>query len=356
MIRVLVIDDSAYNRQTITSMLSGVADIEVVGRAGDGNEGLKQVFDKEPDVITLDLEMPRMDGFTFLRILMSRRPTPVIVISSHSKQENVFKALELGALDFIAKPTHHVSPELRTIEQELVNKLRLLGQLRRVSLTGRPATPTPVPPADTERAPAAAGPMRVVCIGASTGGPPALKDVLAAIPAHTQVAMVISQHMPPTFTRAFAERLDRGSSLSVREAQEGDRVRPGVCLVAPGSGSISFQRDSAGDVRVSIEPAPATPDDARGRYVPSIDRMLTSAAEVFGGECMAVILTGMGDDGREGIVAVKEAGGVTVAESADTAVIFGMPEEAIGTGCVDEVLPLPRIAEAILRYASGTLR
>jgi len=355
-IRVLVIDDSAFNRQTITSILAGVDGIRVVARAGDGNEGLKQVFEHEPDVITLDLEMPRMDGFTFLRILMRRRPTPVIVISSYAKQENVFKALELGALDFIAKPTKTISRELRSIEDDLVSKVKLIGQLRQVSLSERAQTPEPAAPAPEDEA--AAGEtdpnLRVICIGASTGGPPALKQIISALPGGLPAAVVVSQHMPASFTAAFADRLDRSSALEVREARSGDRLRRGLVLVAPGAASVALERHADGGVRVRVENVDETAEaqgGARPRYVPSIDRMMASAAEVLGPDAMGVVLTGMGDDGAAGIRAIKRMGGATVAESAETAVIFGMPEEAISTGAVDEIAALDRVPEIIARHA-----
>jgi len=358
-IRVLVIDDSAFNRQTITSILAGVDGIRVVARAGDGNEGLKQVFEHEPDVITLDLEMPRMDGFTFLRILMRRRPTPVIVISSYAKQENVFKALELGALDFIAKPTKSISRELRGIENDLVAKVKLIGQLRQVSLSERAypaeaAEPAPdefdeaVDAFDTEDPP-------LICIGASTGGPPALKQVLGALPRGLPAAMLISQHMPASFTAAFAARLGRSCTLQVREAQSGDRLRRGLILVSPGAASTALERHTDGGVRVRIESLDETEEaqgGSRPRYVPSIDRMMSTAAAVLGPKVMGVVLTGMGDDGAEGIKAIKRMGGTTVAESAESAVIFGMPEEAIATGSVDEVVALDGIPEIITRHAT----
>jgi two-component system chemotaxis response regulator CheB len=355
--KVLVIDDSAFNRQTITSMLSRVEGVTVVARAGDGNEGLKQVFAHEPDVITLDLEMPRMDGFTFLRILMRRRPTPVVVISSHSKQENVFKALELGALDFIAKPTQSISKELRGIEDDLVNKVKLFGQLRQVSLAERAQIPEPTAPADDEDTPVepASQPLRVVCIGASTGGPPALKQVFAALPVGVPVAAVISQHMPASFTAAFAERLDKASQLEIRQARSGDRLRTGIGLVAPGAASIALERHADGGVRVRVETVDETAEAQGGerpRYIPSIDRMMRTAADVLGPDVLGILLTGMGDDGAAGIQAVKRMGGATVAEAAESAVIFGMPEAAIATGAVDEVVHLDAIAARIARHGA----
>jgi two-component system chemotaxis response regulator CheB len=348
-IRVLVIDDSAYNRQTITTMLEATPGIRVVARAGDGDEGLKQVFAHAPDVITLDLEMPRMDGFTFLRILMTRRPTPVLVISSYARKDNVFKALELGALDFIAKPTHKVSTELAGIEAELVAKVRLVAQLRMVSLAERArerVVATPAPPADP--APVPAHLRRLVVIGASTGGPPALAQVLGALDPALPMAVLVVQHMPAKFTAAFAERLDRGSALEVREARAGDLVRPGLALVAPGAGIMTVARTHEGGLRIDVEPP--GPD---ARFVPSIDRLFESAAAAAGPDVLAVVLTGMAGEGGAGVRAVVERGGVAIAESAESAVMFGMPEEAIRTGLVSEVIPLAAIPAAIAKRVRG---
>jgi len=351
MIKVLVIDDSAFNRQTLTSMLEAVPGIRVVARAGDGDEGLKQVFAHAPDVITLDLEMPRMDGFTFLRILMARRPTPVIIISSYARKDNVFKALELGALDFIAKPTRKVSHELNAIAEELVAKVRMVTQLRMVSLSATAArsrelqaVPTPAPPADS--APAAAPVLKkLVVIGASTGGPAALSAVLGELPASIPMGVLIVQHMPPKFTQAFAERLDRLSPLEVREARSGDLVRPGVALVAPGSGLMSVKR-VAGGLRIVVDPP--GPED---RFVPSIDRLFETAAEAMGPDVLGVVLTGMAGEGSRGTRAIAAKGGQVIAESAETAVMSGMPDDAVKTGLVSEVVPLGMIASAIVRRA-----
>ncbi len=347
-IKVLVIDDSAFNRQTITSMLETVPGIRVVARAGDGDEGLKQVFTHSPDVITLDLEMPKMDGFTFLRILMSRRPTPVIVISSYARRENVFKALELGALDFIAKPTQRISPELREIERELVDKVRLVTKLRMVSLADRAARPPPIPAPPAEATAAPTEVKRLVAIGASTGGPPALQQVFAALDGAAPMCVIVAQHMPARFTQAFAERLDRASSMEVREAKAGDLVHPGLALVAPGGGISTLHRDVDGNVRVKIDPP--EPGD---RFIPSVDKLFESVAETYGADALGVILTGMAGDGSRGARAIRRRGGRIIAEAEETAVIFGMPEEAIRTGAVDEVVPLPQIAPAILRRVRG---
>lgn len=348
-IRVVVIDDSAYNRQTLVGMLESDPGVRVVGRAADGDEGLKQVLALQPDVITLDLEMPRMDGFTFLRILMARRPTPVLVVSGWGAKENVFKALELGALDFLVKPSRTISPELRSIRDDLVAKVRMVTQLRVLPIQGPPKSgPAGAQPeeADAEPAPTTGpAPQYLAAIGASTGGPPALQQVMAQLDARLPMGVVITQHMPPKFTRAFADRLHRGSRFRVKEAEDGDYVLPGRALVAPGSGSIALRREGV-SVRVTIEP----PDLAQ-RYVPSVDRMFETAAEAMGEAVLAVVLTGMGGDGGKGVLKVHQRGGRVIAEAAETAVIFGMPQEAIATGAVDEVLPLGRIGDAIERFA-----
>jgi two-component system chemotaxis response regulator CheB len=270
-IRVLVIDDSAYNRQTISAILEGQAGIQVVGRAADGEEGLRLAFQLTPDVITLDLEMPKMDGFSFLRLLMARQPTPVLVISGYATRENVFKALELGALDFVAKPSRTISSELRGIKDELLAKVQLVTKLRMVSLADRAARtrvagtvsgayraiPSPddqAPPPSRKEGPA---PPRVIAIGASTGGPPAITQILANLDPSLPVGLLITQHMPAKFTRAFAERLDRTTPWRVREAEQGDALTVGTCIVAPGSNSIAVKREG-GQLKVELLPAEPT--------------------------------------------------------------------------------------------------
>lgn len=354
-IRVLVIDDSAFNRQTITQMLEQAPNVQVVGRASDGEEGLKLVFQYQPDVITLDLEMPKMDGFAFLRFLMAQRPTPVIVISGYATRENVFRALELGALDFVAKPSRQISPELKAIQSELMRKVELVTQLRMVSLTDRAArTRQSGTTSGTFQVPSVqlpegarieeATPTRLVAIGASTGGPPAIQQVLGQLDPTLPTTIVVTQHMPERFTRAFASRLNRTTPWRVKEAEPGDVVTVGTVLVAPGSGSMLFCRDG-GQLRVEIG-APA-PED---RFVPSVDKMFTSASQVMGAELIACVLTGMGGDGGRGVRSVKQAGGRVLAEAPETAVIFGMPQEAISSGAVDEIVPLGQMAAHIARF------
>ncbi|EYF00350.1 protein-glutamate methylesterase/protein-glutamine glutaminase [Chondromyces apiculatus] len=353
-LRALVVDDSAYNRRNIAEILGGSDEIEVVGKAGDGDEALRQVAQLKPDVITLDLEMPRMDGFTFLRILMARQPTPVIVVSSYAQKENVFKALELGAVDFVAKPDRQFSPDA-TIRKEIIQKVLLVRYLK----PRAPALPRAVsaPPGQQPQRPITETrvglPLRhLVAIGSSTGGPTALLEIFNRIPERFPGAIVIAQHMPDKFTRTFAERLDRRGGVRVVEAQDNDQVisrKAYVCpgrmcmdvVVTPGSGNAL-----QGDVRVKVGP-PVSGD----RYVPSADRLFRSVAQVAGTRAVGVILTGMGDDGVIGARAIRAAGGTVVAESEETAVVYGMPGAAVRAGVVNESLPLSAIGDFIALLA-----
>jgi len=338
-LKVLVVDDSAVNRRSISQMLSGIPHLQVVGKAANGEEALRLVRITEPDVITLDLEMPKMDGFTFLRILMAKTPLPVLVISSYSQQENVFKALDLGALDFVAKPDL-LMPGDHSIRDELLSKLAMvrgIHHLRSPNAQRLGSVPATIRPAPMTRTPS-----KVVCIGASTGGPSALMEIISALPATTEMAILVVQHMPEKFTRTFAERLDRRSNIAVREAEHDDLVRAGEVLVCPGMRCMEVEK--MGDrLRVRVVP-PALKD----RYYPSADRLLKSAAQACPSKAIGVILTGMADDGAQGAVALKEAGGYVIAESEETAVVYGMPRAAAERGGTHEQLPLYSIATTLL--------
>jgi len=338
LIRVLVIDDSAFSRQVITRMLGGSPLVDVVGVARDGEEALRKTFELEPDLITLDLEMPRMDGFTFLRLVMSRRPTPVMVISGRSGEGEVFKALELGAVDFIAKPTPHATPELESIEQELIRKVHSIRELRIDKVRERLSAAPPVVP---RRGASPAATTPVVAIGSSTGGPAALMRVFGSFSEAPRCAFLVAQHMPQGFTQGFADRLDRLTPMRASEARGGEAPEPGTILVAPGGSHLELENCGGRVVTRVVAPV------RRDKYSPSVDRLFESAAKHFGRDLMAIVLTGMGDDGRAGVSAVKAAGGSVIAESEETAVIFGMPRQAIRSGAVDHVLPLNEIAAAI---------
>jgi two-component system chemotaxis response regulator CheB len=332
-VTVLVVDDSAQNRQLLTEMLQSSPDVKVVGTASDGNEGLRQVMALHPDVVTLDLEMPRLGGYTFLRLLRSTAPTPVIVISSYAHKTDVFKALELGAFDFIAKPARPTPEVMEKMRRELVEKVKGARLLRQ----------EPEPPSRPK--PLAMEPPLVVGVGASTGGPPAVQRLLEALAPEPSMSLLVCQHMPKQFTRAFAERLDRLGPFSVREAEEGDVVTPGQVYIAPGGRQLVVNR--RGMELVLGTPPPTLQD----RHAPSADRLFASMAEALGAKAVAVVLTGMGADGSLGVKSIHGAGGEAWAESEETAVIFGMPKEAIATGVVKRVLPLGQIGPALVELA-----
>ena len=356
-LRLMVVDDSAYNRRNISEIFSDTEEVEVVGRAGDGEEALRLVGQLKPDVITLDLEMPRMDGFTFLRILMSRQPTPVIVVSSYAQKENVFKALELGALDFVAKPDRTIGPESTEVRQQILDKVLLVRSLRPATIEGiaRPTLGRRIssgpaskadesggfPVASTHRVMSGIAPKHLVVIACSTGGPSALLEVVGKLPQNSVAAFAIAQHMPDKFTRTFAERLGRRGTIRVTEAQDGDLLLASSGFVCPGRQCMEVYSQGS-DLRLRV--GAASPSD---RYVPSADRLFKSAAGAAGTRVIGVILTGMGDDGTEGAKAVRAAGGTIIVESQETAVVYGMPGAAVRAGVVQEILPLSGIAERL---------
>lgn len=337
-LRVLLVDDSPASRRTVGRILEADGGAVVVGSACDGEEALREVLRLEPDLVLLDLHMPRMDGLTFLRLLMARRPTPVVVVSSQSRRTDAFKALELGALDFVAKPDG--GAPLGAIAAALLEKRELLRALRLERVHG------------ARRAGEAAGgarPPPVVAIGASTGGPQALQRLLADLPRDLPAAFVVAQHLPERFTAELAARLARTTPFSVQEAGEGDLVAPGRVLVAPGARDLEVRRDAWGALRAAL----ADPDcDAPAwRHSPSVDRLFASVARALGPRACGIVLTGMGRDGRAGIAALKAGGGLALAESPESAVVYGMPQAAAATGALDAVLPLEAIAERIVRFA-----
>jgi two-component system chemotaxis response regulator CheB len=341
-LRVLLVDDSALSLGELQRLLEGAGDFAVVGHARDGEQALREVMALRPDAIILDLQMPRMDGFTFLRLLMARRPTPVIVLSSNSRRADVFKTLELGALDFVAKPERG---GLESVREELLAKCRMVRSLRveKLAFSARPdhepADPRPM-----------VEPDRLVVIGASTGGPQALQELLGALPGDLPVGVLVAQHMPEKFTRAFAERLGRTSAFTVAEAADGDLVAAGRVLIAPGGQHLEVRRErGTGTLRVALAPPDA--GGYSGHYCPSIDRLFTSAALAMPRRLCALVLTGMGSDGAAGIQAVKAAGGLTLAESELTAAIYGMPRAAVATGKVDQSIALSQIAGRLADFA-----
>jgi two-component system chemotaxis response regulator CheB len=342
-LRVLVVDDSATFRGTLSQVVTATGRAQVVGEAANGEDALRDAIALRPDVVILDLEMPRMDGFTFLRLLMARRPMPVIVVSSNSHKADVFKALELGAIDFVAKPDRGGLAELKA---QITEKCDLVRSLRMENLTPRTVV---------ERDPPAPGgsiePARVAVVAASTGGPQAIQRLLEALPGDLQLGILVAQHMPERFTRAFAERLGRTSRFNAREAEGGEAVVAGQVLVAPGGRNLELARDEAGVLRARV--TESVPRGGEPQYSPSADALFQSAARTLGPRVCALVLTGMGRDGQLGAAAVRSAGGLVLAESEESAVVFGMPEAAIAAGVVHEVIPLDGLAARLERFARG---
>jgi two-component system chemotaxis response regulator CheB len=332
-IRVLVVDDSAFVRKAVERMLGTADDIEVVGFAADGEEGLARARELRPDVVTLDIRMPKLGGLETLERLMAEQPVPVLLLSTLTQEgaEVTLRGLELGALDFVDKSS--VQPmNMLSLAEELVAKIRALGGAR-VRPRLRPAPSS---------AGGLAAPAECVVIAASTGGPAALQTVVGALPAGFPAAVLLVQHIPRGFTRSLAERLDARSALPVREARDGEPVKPGSVLVAP-AGIHSRVVRRGGRVELALEEEP------RGAlHRPSADVLMASTAEVFGAAAVGVVLTGMGSDGTEGLRAIRDEGGLTLAESEETSVIYGMPKAAIEAGVVERVVPLERVAGEIL--------
>ena len=342
MIKVLVVDDSAFMRKAISTMLDKDPGITVVGVARNGQEGLDMVRELNPDVVTMDIEMPKMDGLTALRHIMMESPRPVLMVSSLTTEgaEATLKAMELGAVDFIPKQLSKVSLDIIKIEKDLIERVKTVA-LRKMRHVARPtARKKPV----AKLRPRAEGrPVRdVVAIGVSTGGPPVVQKILSSLPANFPAGIVIAQHMPAAFTGPFAERLDGVSEIKVKEAETGDVFRPGHAYVAPGGRHIVLdQKVSRIDVVVTDQPSDAL-------YKPSANVLISSVAAAVGKRGLGVILTGMGNDGCEGIRDLKKRGGRALAQSDSTCVVYGMPKSIVDENLADEVVDLDDMAESIM--------
>ena len=338
-IRVLIVDDSLFMRAAIKKVLADAGEFEVVGQARDGQDAIDKVKELRPHVVTMDYNMPRMNGAAAVREIMRVCPTPIIMFSAHTRQgaRETFEALGAGAVDFCTKPSGEVSANLAAIEDDLVSKLRAAAEATPRAFApvtaAKPTGPikmTTLPPT---------GP-RLVIIAISTGGPAALSRVIPSLPADVRFATLVIQHMPAQFTAALAERLDSQSAVKVREARDGDLPRPGLVLVAPGDRHVEV--DSNGALRLVDGPL------VNGCR-PAADVTMKSAAPVYGRRLIGVVMTGMGKDGAAGMVAIKHADGKTMAQDQESSVIFGMPRAAIEAGVVDDVVSLDEIADW-LRY------
>jgi len=328
--RVLVVDDSALMRKLIPQMLHADDSIEVVGTAMDGTFCLKKIEELKPNVVTLDLEMPGMNGIETLKEIMRRQPVPVIVFSSHSTEgaSVTLKALGLGAFDFVAKPkdaTAHMAETAR----ELIAKVKAAADSKL-----KPRLLPGIPPRPEKREIPVGIPSKVVAIGISTGGPQAMEYLLAQLPADFPGTILVVQHMPEGFTEMFANRLNETSALRVKQAQSGDLLQPGRVLVCPGSRHLKVKRLPLGDIAV------LTDEPRVNGHRPSADVLLRSVADEYRGQAVGVLMTGMGDDGAEGLGAVKKAGGMTIAQSEESCVVYGMPKAAIERGYAIRVVSL----------------
>ena len=339
--RVLIVDDSALMRSLLSEIIQSHPDMEVVGAAPDPLVAREMIRALSPDVITLDVEMPKMDGLEFLEKLMRLRPTPVLMVSSLTERgsEITLKALELGAVDFITKPKLDIRRGMETYREEIGAKLRAARAAKMI----RRAAPAAAPITMSGRAATYAGTEKVVLIGASTGGTEAIREVLTRLPADFP-GILIAQHMPEGFTRSFAQRLNGVCRLTVKEAEHGERVLPGHAYVAPGHSHLRLAKSGANYVTALGQ------DPSINRHRPSVDALFFSAAKVAGGNALAAILTGMGRDGAAGLAALKAAGAHTLAQDEASCVVFGMPREAIALGAADEVVPLEQVAHRLAAY------
>lgn len=343
-IRVLVVDDSAFMRKILSDLFAAETDFEVIDTARNGREAIDRIRRLRPDVVTMDVEMPVLDGISALEIIMKEAPTRVVMVSSQTREgaDATIRALEKGAVDFVAKTAGPIS-SIDNIRNEILNKCRAATKAN-VRLLAAPSAPPPPPPS-TYKAPIFVPSVneQIVAIGTSTGGPRALQEILTRLPGNLPCPLVIVQHMPPGFTRSLSERLNTLSALTVKEAQSGDVLTPGLAVIAPGDYHLTLERDGAKTVvRLNQEPA-------IGGHRPSVDPMMESVARIYGPRAIGVILTGMGHDGSRGMKAIKSRQGCTIAEDGSTTVVNGMPKSAIELGVVDRVVPLPAIAAEIVR-------
>jgi two-component system chemotaxis response regulator CheB len=346
-VRVLVVDDSALMRKLIPLVLERDPDIEVVGTAMDGAFALRKIAELQPDVVTLDLEMPRMDGIETLRLIMRNTPLPVIVFSTHSTEGAycTFKALALGAIDFVAKPRNAAAGHLDPIAHQLVEKIKVAKRAGRPK--GVPKLELEMPPPQKNRSRVALPPNRIIAIGISTGGPNALQYLLSQIPSDFPATFVIVQHMPEGFTDMFARRLDECCALDVQEAKSGDLLLAGRVLICPGNRHMMLRSMPRGEM-VVLSDSPRI-----NGHRPSVDVLFHSVAQEFALTAVGILMTGMGDDGAEGLGAIKAAGGMTIAQSEETCVVSSMPRAAIAKGYVNKILPLDGMAGFLVSQYGG---
>jgi two-component system, chemotaxis family, protein-glutamate methylesterase/glutaminase len=336
--KVLVVDDSAYVRKVVTQILSRSPFLEVVGTARDGRDALEKVEEYRPDVITCDLIMPEMDGVEFVREQMKRRPVPIIIMSIASETaELALTALELGAIDFVQKPTALATEKLLEIADELIAKVKTAAEIPISKPTAIPSESTSMDFPEPQK-----GAVDIVVLGISTGGPQALRYMIPQLPADFRVPMAIVMHMPVGYTEMYAHKLNELSKLQFHEAKEGDLFEPGKVLLAPAGRHLTLRRNDDGNIVAHLD---ARPFETLHR--PSIDVLFQSTAETYGSRVLGVVMTGMGTDGKEGASWIKAQGGIVFTESEDTCVVYGMPRAVVEVGLSDKRVPLDQMSRAI---------
>src|SRR5438067_5221083 len=351
-IRVLVVDDSAFMRTALTRMIQSEPTLTVVGTAQNGLEALEKITSLQPDVVTLDVEMPGLNGLETLKRIMQQAPRPVIMVSSLTQEgaEVTLEALSMGAFDYLPKQLSYASLDIIKIQQDLVAKVRAAAEqgARRSTIAPRSASaqpPTRYPQSSFQITP------EVIAIGTSTGGPKALQEILPMLPADLPVGVLIVQHMPPGFTAPFAQRLNNQCKVTVREAADNDSVEPGVVYIAPAGGHMTIFRGARSQVAIRIS---STPQGML--HIPSVDVMMLSVAEVFRSAAMGIIMTGMGSDGLEGMRAIAREGGITIGQDKSSCIVYGMPRVCAENGILQRVVPLPEIPQHIIQATLHRLR
>lgn len=347
-IRVLVVDDSPFIRKVLKDIINSDPELEVCCEAHNGVEAIEAVKTLKPDVITLDIEMPQLNGLDALKFIMNKYPTPVIMISSLTQEgaEATIRALEYGAIDFIPKPSSYLSTGIKELRLEIITKIKEAAKIPPRFLKFRRIRLLESQKRIREKKDVA---KSIVAIAASTGGPQSLLRVIPKLPAEIKSGILIVQHMPPGFTKSFAQRLDRVSKIEVKEAEDGDLVEGGKVYVAPGDFHMEVTI-RAGKPRITLNKKPKVHG-----VRPAADPMMISAARAFGRKTIGVVMTGMGRDGAQGLAEIKKRGGTTIAQDKETSIIFGMPKAAIELGVVDYIVPLDRIAETIVRAEKKVL-
>lgn len=355
--RILIVDDSSFMRMAIRSVLSKDPSFDIVGTAVDGMDGVEKAIALKPDLITMDVEMPRMDGITALKKIMATAPTKVIMVSTLTNEgaRSTFEALDAGAIDYIPKNVTDSTDAQNSFRQELLRKIKegIASRMRRAPSAistpahhAAPTAPAPAPPRRPTSSKFLGKKIQYVGIGASTGGPVALQEVLSRIPVNFPYGIMVGIHMPKAFTGPYAERLNAKCSMTIREAVDGDILKPGLALVAPGGMHTTLVKQGSSIV-VRTQPTSSYPQYV---YIPSVDLMMSSMAEATGGAMLGVILTGMGNDGFKGMQLLKQKGGVTIAQDEATSTIYGMPKACVDGGVADEVLPIGQIGFEISKF------